>query len=228
MKEKQENQNPDNEAEVKRTTAKHKKENAGKDIGGNIGGNAGDVKIETVGPEDIELEEDEVVDSPQDEADDDSVTDIKIKLSAFQEKELEAKENFDKWKRTLAEFDNFRKRTIKEKSIMYENGTKDVVEKLLPVLDNFERALSHISEEEKDSAVAKGITMIYKQLLNTFNELGIVEIDATGKEFDPNLHHAVSHEESDEYGENEVVEVLQKGFIYKERVIRHSMVRVAN
>lgn len=143
-------------------------------------------------------------------------------------KTKEAEENFNKWQRTLAEFDNFRKRTIKEKTQMYENGAREVVEKLLPVLDNFERALCHISEDEKDSSLAQGVEMIFKQLLNTFSDLGIEEIAALGEEFDPNLHHAVQHEENEDYGENEVIEVLQKGFIYKERVIRHSMVRVAN
>jgi len=182
--------------------------------------------VELVNTDDIELVDESVTDSVSSE--NNLVDDIRVKLSTYEVKEAEAKENFNKWQRTLAEFDNFRKRTVKEKSMMYENGAKDVVEKLLPVLDNFERALNHMSEEEKNSAVAQGILMIYKQLLNTFNDLGIVEIDATGKEFDPNLHHAVSHEENDAYGENEVVEVLQKGFIYKERVIRHSMVRVAN
>lgn len=155
-------------------------------------------------------------------------TDDTPEIDMVEVKTKEAEENFNKWQRTLAEFDNFRKRTIKEKTLMYENGAREVVEKLLPVLDNFERALSHINDDEKDTAVAKGVEMIYKQLLTTFSDLGIQEIDALGGDFDPNLHHAVQHEENDDYGENEVIEVLQKGFIYKERVIRHSMVRVAN
>lgn len=139
-------------------------------------------------------------------------------------KEVEAKENHLKWQRSLAEFDNFRKRTIKEKSNMYDRGKSEVVEKLLPILDNFERALSHIEDEKN----AEGIEMIYKQYLSVLDDLGVEEIDAVGKEFDPNLHNAVMHEENDEYGENVVIEVLQKGFIYKEKVLRHSLVRVAN
>lgn len=153
---------------------------------------------------------------------------IEILEKRLAEKEMIAKDYLDKLQRTMAEYDNFRKRTIKEKSQMYENGAKEVVEKFLPIIDNFERALGSVSEEENGSAFVQGIEMIYKLLLGTMKDLGVEEIDALYKTFDPNLHHAVSHEENDNYGENEVIEVLQKGYMFKERVLRFSMVKVAN
>lgn len=134
----------------------------------------------------------------------------------------------DKYKRTFAEFDNFRKRSEKEKASMYEIGAKDIIEKILPVVDNFERGFKAVSEEEKNTAFAEGMDKIYKQLLTTLNDCGVSEIEAEGKEFDPNLHNAVMHVEDEEYGDNEVIEVLQKGYMYKESVVRHSMVKVAN
>lgn len=138
------------------------------------------------------------------------------------------KEANDRYQRTMAEFDNFRKRTIKEKASMFENGAKEVLEKLLPVVDNFERALAHVKEEEKELAITQGVEKIYKQLMATFTELGVEEIDAHLKEFDPNFHHAVSHEENEDYDDNLVQEVYQKGYLYKESVLRHSMVKVVN
>lgn len=146
----------------------------------------------------------------------------------LEKKSIECQNYVDKLQRTMAEYDNFRKRTIKEKTQIYENGAKEVLEKLLPVIDNFERAISSIKEDEKNTALAQGVDLIYKQLINMLNEAGAKEIEAVGVEFDPNLHHAVAHEVNDAYGENEVIEVLQKGYLYQDRVIRHSMVRVAN
>ena len=134
----------------------------------------------------------------------------------------------DKYKRTFAEFDNFRKRTEKEKASMYEIGAKDIIRKILPVVDNFERGFKVVSEEEKNTPFAEGMDKIYKQLLTTLNDCGVSEIEAEGKEFDPNLHNAVMHIEDEAYGDNEVIEVLQKGYMYKESVVRHSMVKVAN
>lgn len=134
----------------------------------------------------------------------------------------------DKYKRTFAEFDNFRKRSEKEKASMYEIGAKDIIEKILPVVDNFERGFKAVSEEEKNTPFAEGMDKIYKQLLTTLNDCGVSEIEAEGKEFDPNLHNAVMHIEDEAYGDNEVIEVLQKGYMYKESVVRHSMVKVAN
>lgn len=132
----------------------------------------------------------------------------------------------DKILRQMAEFDNFRKRTQKEKQASFTEGTKNTIEKLLPTIDNFERALS--SENDKDSNLYKGVEMIYKQFLSFLDEVGVKEIEAIGKEFDPNMHFAVAHEENSEYDENTVVEVLQKGFTINDKVIRASMVKVAN
>ena len=134
----------------------------------------------------------------------------------------------DKVKRQLAEFENFRNRTEKEKSQMYTIGARDVVEKILPVVDNFERGLTSIPEEEKESPVASGMEMIYKQLMTVLTDLGVTPIEAVGQEFDPNLHNAVMHVENEDLGENIIAEEFQKGYKYKDAVLRHSMVSVAN
>ena len=134
----------------------------------------------------------------------------------------------DKVKRQLAEFENFRNRTEKEKSQMYMVGARDVIEKLLPVVDNFERGLKSIPEDQKDGPVASGMEMIYKQLITVLTDLGVTPIDAVGQEFDPNFHNAVMHAEDEELGENTVSEEFQKGYKYKDAVLRHSMVKVVN
>ena len=134
----------------------------------------------------------------------------------------------DKVKRQLAEFENFRNRTEKEKSQMYMVGARDVIEKLLPVVDNFERGLKSIPEDQKDGPVASGMEMIYKQLITVLTDLGVTPIEAVGQEFDPNFHNAVMHAEDEELGENTVSEELQKGYKYKDAVLRHSMVKVVN
>ena len=134
----------------------------------------------------------------------------------------------DRVKRQMAEFDNFRKRTDKEKSQMFEMGARDIVEKILPVVDNFERGLAAASEEEKATPFVEGMDKIYKQLLTTLEEAGVKEIESLNLEFDPNLHNAVMHVEDEEVGENIIVEVFQKGYTYKDTVVRHSMVKVAN
>ena len=134
----------------------------------------------------------------------------------------------DRLKRQMAEFDNFRKRTEKEKSAMYEIGARDIIEKILPVLDNFERGLAAVPEDVKDSSFAEGVTMIYKQFVKTLEDAGVEAIEAKGQQFDPNLHNAVMHIEDDAYGENEISQELQKGYKYRGTVIRHSMVQVAN
>lgn len=133
----------------------------------------------------------------------------------------------DKVKRQMAEFENFRRRSEKEKSQMYEIGARSIVEKILPVIDNFERGLAGVEEGKEDPFVA-GMQMIYKQLLTSLSEAGVTAIEAVGKEFDPNFHNAVMHVEDEAYGENEVIEELQKGYMYRETVVRHSMVKVAN
>ena len=134
----------------------------------------------------------------------------------------------DKVKRQLAEFENFRNRTEKEKSQMYMVGARDVIEKLLAVVDNFERGLKSIPEDQKDGPVASGMEMIYKQLITVLTDLGVTPIEAVGQEFDPNFHNAVMHAEDEELGENTVSEEFQKGYKYKDAVLRHSMVKVVN
>lgn len=143
-------------------------------------------------------------------------------------KDLKIEELEDKVKRQLAEFENFRNRTEKEKSRMYEFGARDVIEKMLPVVDNFERGLASIPEDEKNGPVASGMEMIYKQMMTTLEGLGVTPIDALNKPFDPNFHNAVMHVEDEEIEESTVVEEFQKGYIYKDHVIRYSMVKVAN
>ena len=134
----------------------------------------------------------------------------------------------DRVKRQMAEFDNFRKRTEKEKSHMYEVGARDVIEKILPVVDNFERGLATVPEDQKNDPVIDGMDKIYRQLMTVLTDLGVEPIEAVGKEFDPNFHNAVMHVEDEELGENVVAEEFQKGYLYKDTVIRHSMVKVAN
>ena len=134
----------------------------------------------------------------------------------------------DRLKRNMAEFDNFRKRTEKEKSSMYIIGAKDIIEKILPVVDNFERGLASVPEDQKENPVIVGMDKIYSQLMTTLTDLGVEPIEAVGGEFDPNYHNAVMHVEDEELGENVVAEEFQKGYMYKDTVIRHSMVKVAN
>ena len=134
----------------------------------------------------------------------------------------------DKVKRQMAEFDNFRKRTEKEKSQMYDMGAKTIVEKILPVIDNFERGLAAVPEDNKEDAFVVGMDKIYRQMLTVLEEAGVKPIEAVGAEFDPNFHNAVMHVEDETLGENVVAEELQKGYMYRDTVVRHSMVKVAN
>ncbi len=143
-------------------------------------------------------------------------------------KDEKIEELTDMVKRQMAEFDNFRKRTEKEKASMYQVGAKEIVEKILPVVDNFERGLAMIPENEKENPVATGMIQIYKQLMTAFDEMGVKTIEAVGQEFNPDFHNAVMHIEDEEAGENVIVEEFQKGYMYKDSVIRHSMVKVAN
>jgi len=135
-------------------------------------------------------------------------------------------EMVDRWQRTLAEFDNFRKRTAKEKAGMYDLGVGDAVEKFLPVLDNFERAL--FSAPNAQDGFYKGIEMIFRQFGQSLADLGVEPIPSEGEAFDHRLHEAVVHVEDENFGQNEIVEELQKGYKYKDKIIRHSMVKVAN
>lgn len=147
------------------------------------------------------------------------------KANKLQEKidELE-----DRVKRQMAEFDNFRKRTEKEKSAMFETGAKSVVEKILPVVDNFERGLAGLSEEEMKQPFAEGMNMVYKQLITELEKLEVKPIEAVGCEFNPELHNAVMQVESEEYESGIVAQELQKGYTYRDSVVRHSMVAVVS
>ena len=131
-------------------------------------------------------------------------------------------------KRNLAEFENFRKRTEKEKSTMFDTGAKSVLEKLLPIIDNFERGFAGLSEEQMSDPFVSGMDMVYKQLVKALADMGVEPIEAVGKPFDPNLHNAVMHVEDENLGENTVAQEFQKGYLYHGSVVRHSMVQVAN
>ena len=176
-------------------------------------------------------EVDETVEDKEDS--DEEVSDDKSEKKGFFKKKKDKKDELieeltDKNKRMLAEFENFRNRSEKEKSAMFEVGAKTVIEKILPVIDNFERGLTQKPEGTEAEGFVTGMDMVYKQLLTSLDELGVKPIEAVGKEFDPELHNAVMHVEDEEAGENIVVEEFQKGYMYKDTVVRHSMVKVAN
>ena len=186
-----------------------------------------DTEKESSQEEEKEVPEAEASEEPEKK---DAKPEEKTKTSFFGKKkkdkfEQQVEELTDRLKRNMAEFDNVRKRTEKEKASMYVIGARDIVEKILPVVDNFERGLAQAPEGD---AFADGMKMIYKQLMTALDEMGVKEIEAKGKEFDPNLHNAVMHVEDENAGTNEVVEVFQKGYTYKDFVVRHSMVKVAN
>lgn len=143
-------------------------------------------------------------------------------------KDQQIEELTDRVQRQMAEFDNFRKRSEKEKAAMYEIGAKSVVEKILPTIDNFERGFAALTQEQKADPFADGMDKVYRQMMTTLEEIGVKPIEAVGKEFDPNFHNAVMHVEDEEAGENIVVEEFQKGYMYRDSVVRHSMVKVAN
>jgi molecular chaperone GrpE len=167
----------------------------------------------------------------EEEKADDTEKPDKKKKKGFKKKDKkdeQIEELNDKYQRLFAEFQNFRTRSDKEKSAMFEVGARSIVEKILPVVDNIERGVAALSEEDLDSPVGQGMNLIYKQLLQTLEDMGVEAIEAKGQEFDPELHNAVMHEDNDEFGENIVSEELQKGYKYKDTVVRHSMVKVAN
>lgn len=166
------------------------------------------------------------------EHEDNQSDDLKAKIESIQgeleEKNKQCADYFDKLQRMAAEFDNYKKRSAKEKEAVYIDAACDVVKAFLPVLDNVERALKAIPEEESTKSIRDGVEMILKQFKETFKNIGVEEISAVGQTFDPMLHNAVMHVEDDSYGHNTVVEEFQKGYIYKDKVIRYSMVKVAN
>ena len=168
------------------------------------------------------------------ESQDTKDTESKEKKKFFAKKEKKDKKDekieelTDRLTRQMAEFDNFRKRTEREKSQMYEIGAKDIIEKILPVIDNFERGLAAVPEESKEDPFVEGMEKIYKQIMTTLEGVGVKPIEAVGQEFNPDFHNAVMHVEDEEAGENIITEEFQKGYMYHDSVVRHSMVQVAN
>ena len=198
-----------------------------------------DVKENDIPVEDTESVEDQTTETPAGEETvsengEEAIAEEETKERKFFGKKKEKKDKkdekieelTDKVKRQMAEFDNYRKRTEKEKASMYIVGAKDIVEKILPVVDNFERGLA-MAEGSEDPFV-EGMEKIYKQLMATLDEMGVKPIEAVGQEFNPDFHNAVMHVEDEEPGENVIVEEFQKGYLYKDFVVRHSMVKVAN
>ena len=170
-----------------------------------------------------EAEEQETAEETEEEPASDAISSVKEKALRDKITSLE-----DKVKRQMAEFHNFRKRTTKEKEQMFSMGEKSVIEKMLPVVDNFERGLAAVPEAEKGGALASGMEMIYKQMMKQLEDLGVKPIEAVGKEFDPNFHNAVMQVESDELETGIVAQEFQKGYTYHDTVIRHSMVGVVS
>lgn len=196
---------------------------------------------EKLSPEETEGETTEEVSGKDDSQDEDADVDTdqedgdgkkKSRFFGKKEKKKDKKDQqiedlTDRLMRQMAEFDNFRKRTEKEKAQMFDSGASDILEKILPVIDDMERGLQALSDEEKENSFAKGMEMIYKKLMGILENAGVKPIDAAGKEFDPNFHNAVMQSPSEEYESGYVVSELQKGYMYKDKVLRHSMVIVA-
>ena len=172
------------------------------------------------------VEEDTEADAEEDADEEKSSGGFFKKKDKKDKKDAQIEELTDKVRRQMAEFENFRKRSEKEKTQMYEVGAKGILEKILPVVDNFERGLKGM--EESEDPFAQGLQMIYKQLMTSLEEAGVKAIESVGQEFNPDFHNAVMHVEDDEFGENEIVEEFQKGYMYHDSVLRHSMVKVAN
>ena len=191
-----------------------------------------DNEAENTKAENIETEE-TVEEANEQEAEDKETSeeseDTKKKFFKKKDKkDQQIEELNDKYQRLFAEFQNYRNRSEKEKTAMYEVGAKAIIEKILPVVDNFERGVAALSEEDLDSPVGQGMNLIYKQMTAALEDMGVTVIEAEGKEFDPELHNAVMHEDNEELGENMVSQELQKGYKYRDSVVRHSMVKVAN
>ena len=184
------------------------------------------VQEETAEKNTEEPVEENVEDMPEDKKTEEKKEKKKSKKKDKKDEKIE--ELNDRLLRNMAEFENFRNRSEKEKAAKFDMGAKSVVEKILPIVDNFERGLAAVPEEEKDNAFVKGMEAVYKQFTTVLEEIGVVPIEAVGKEFDPNLHNAVMHEEDETKEANIISEEFQKGYMYKDSVVRHSMVKVAN
>lgn len=189
-----------------------------------------EAETEELAEEETEEKETEETEAKTEESEEDKKSEKKLfgKKNKKDKKDEKIEELTDRLTRQMAEFDNFRKRTDKEKSQMYEVGAKDIIEKILPVVDNFERGLDAVKEEEKDDPFVQGMEKVYKHLMTTLEEIEVKPIEAVGKEFDPNFHNAVMHVEDENFGENIVAEEFQKGYTYRDSIVRHSMVKVAN
>ena len=188
-------------------------------------------EVEEAKATECETQKQEAEDKSEDDNEEERGEDDEVKLkkkSKKDKKDEKIEELNDRLVRSMAEFDNYRKRTEKEKTMMFEIGAKSIVEKILPVIDNLERGFLAISEEERQTPFAQGIDKIYKQLLSSLEEAGVKPIEAVGQEFNTDYHNAVMHVEDDSLGENVVAEEFQKGYMYKDSVVRHSMVKVAN
>ena len=215
----------------KHVSSKEKDSKKDKDLEKKVN-EAEEKEVEAKAEETKEAAPEETAETKEAEAEDNAeakAEDTAEEESAGNEK-LKAKidELNDKCLRQMAEFENFRKRTDKEKEAMFETGAKSVIEKILPVIDNFERGFDALTDEDKDSKFAEGMKMIYKQLMDELDKIQVKPIEAVGKEFDPNLHNAVMQTESEEYESGIVAQELQKGYTYRDQVVRHSMVAVVS
>lgn len=178
-----------------------------------------------------DVAEEEVTESAEETEDEEESEDAEQKgffKKKKDKKDEQIEELNDRVKRQMAEFENFRKRTEKEKTQMYDMGAKSIVEKILPVIDNFERGFTMVQDEDKDDAFVTGMDKVYKQMLTELESVGVKPIEAIGKEFDPEFHNAVMQVESEEYESGVVAQELQKGYTYKDTVVRHSMVAVVS
>lgn len=200
--------------------AKEKKKNDSEDLKPEEGGNSPNNNSE----ENTEENTNEDLDTSSDEASDNVLeNELQGKL---QKKEKECEEYLDMLRRTMADFDNFRKRTVKEKEGLYDEGFSEAIKQILPVLDNFERAVAYNNSENKN--IIEGIEMILKMFKDTLQRIGVEEIPSMGEKFDPDYHNAIMHIEDESLEENIIVDVMQKGYKYKDKILRHSMVKVAN
>ncbi|MBO4844890.1 MAG: nucleotide exchange factor GrpE [Lachnospiraceae bacterium] len=182
---------------------------------------------ETEQPETEEASQEEAAEAEEETQEGGILKNFKKKDKKLEALENQKKELEDKVMRQMAEFENYRKRTEKEKATMFEMGAKSVIEKMLPVVDNFERGLASVSEEDQTDPIYEGMNLIYKQLIGELDKLGVKPIEALGQEFNPDLHNAVMQVESEEFEEGIVAQELQKGYMYRDSVVRHSMVAVA-
>ena len=189
---------------------------------------AEDIKDENIKAQAEETAEETVAEQAEEQTEETATDASNEEKETKDKKDQKIDELNDRLMRNMAEFENFRKRSEKEKNQMFEIGAKSIVEKILPIIDNFERGLGTVTEAEKESAFVQGIEQIYKQFITALEEAGVKPIEAVGQEFNPDYHNAVMHGEDENYGENIISDEFQKGYMYKESVVIHSMVKVMN